>query len=62
MHVRKLMSQKEKGLYLTVYLRGQVQGVLDNFPLELGQDYKELVKSLEERYFPSNQNELYELS
>ena len=36
-------SQKEKGLYLAVSLRGQAQGVL-------GQDYKELVKSLEERF------------
>ena len=40
-------------------LRGQAQGVLDNLPLELRQDYKELVKSLEERFSPSNQTELY---
>jgi hypothetical protein len=39
--------QNEKGLYLTVSLTGQAQGVLGNFPLELRQDYKELVKSLE---------------
>jgi len=36
-------SQKEKGLYLVVSLRGQAQGVLGNLPLELRQDYKELV-------------------
>jgi hypothetical protein len=52
-------SQKEKGLYLAVSLRGQAQGVLGNLPLELSQDYKELVKSLEERFSPSNQTELY---
>jgi len=52
-------SQKEKGLYLAVSLRGQAQGVLGNLPLELRKDYKELVKSLEERFSPSNQTELY---
>jgi hypothetical protein len=44
-------SQKEEGLHLTVSLRGQAQGVLDNVPLELRKDYKEQVKSLEERFF-----------
>jgi hypothetical protein len=43
-------SQKEKGLYLAVSLRGQAKGVLGNLPFELRQDYKELVKSLEERF------------
>ena len=52
-------SQKEKGLYLAVSLRGQAQGVLGNLPLELRQNYKELIKSLEERFSPSNQTELY---
>ena len=33
--------------------------MLDNVPLELRQDYKELVKSLEERFSPSNQTELF---
>jgi hypothetical protein len=32
---------------MTVSLTGQAQGVLETFPLELRQDYKELVKSLE---------------
>jgi hypothetical protein len=45
-------SDKEKGLY-------QAQGVLGNLPLESRQDFKELVKSLEERFSPSNQTELY---
>jgi hypothetical protein len=40
-------------------LRGQAQGVLGNLPLESRQDFKELVKSLEERFSPSNQTELY---
>ena len=44
---------------MAVSLRGQAQGVLGNLPLELRQDYKELVKSLEERFSPSNQTELY---
>jgi hypothetical protein len=51
-------SDKEKGLYLAVSLRGQAQGVLGNLPLESRQDFKELVKSLEERFSPSNQTEL----
>jgi hypothetical protein len=35
-------SDKEKGLYLAVSLRGQAQGVLGNLPLESRQDFKEL--------------------
>jgi hypothetical protein len=38
-------SDKERGLYLAVSLRGQAQGVLGNLPLESRQDFKELVKS-----------------
>ena len=52
-------SETEKGLYLAVSLRGQAQGVLGNLPLEHRQNFKELVKSLEERFAPSNQTELY---
>ena len=33
--------------------------MLGNLPLESRQDFKELVKSLEERFSPSNQTELY---
>jgi hypothetical protein len=44
---------------MAVSLRGQAQGVLGNLPLESHQDFKELVKSLEERFSPSNQTELY---
>ena len=46
-HINECL-QKEKGLYLTVCLRGQAQCVLDKYPLDLRQDCKELVKSLEE--------------
>ena len=52
-------TETEKGLYLAVSLRGQAQGVLGNLPLASRQNYKELVKSLEERFSPSNQTELY---
>ena len=53
------MVTKRKRVYLAVSLRGQAQGVMSNLPLELRQNYKELVKSLEERFPPSNQTELY---
>ena len=52
-------SETEKGLYLAVSLRGQAQGVLGNLPKQDRQNFKELVKSLEERFSPSNQTELY---
>jgi hypothetical protein len=37
----------------------QAQGVLGNLPLNAKQDFDELVRSLEERFSPSNQTELY---
>ncbi|VDI31895.1 Hypothetical predicted protein [Mytilus galloprovincialis] len=40
-------------------VRGQAQGVLGNLTQESRQDFKELVKALEERFSPSNQTELY---
>ncbi|CAG2225914.1 unnamed protein product [Mytilus edulis] len=40
-------------------LRGQAQGVLGNIPTDKRQDFKELVRSLEERFSPANQTELY---
>ena len=52
-------TKEEKGLYLAVSLRGQAQGVLGNLPHAKRQDFDELVKSLEERFSPSNQTELY---
>jgi hypothetical protein len=52
-------TDTEKGLYPAVSLRGQAQGVLGNLPLNAKQDFDELVRSLEERFSPSNQTELY---
>ena len=52
-------SQEEKGLYLAVSLRGQAQGVLGNLPHSDRQDFDKLANSLEERFSPCNQTELY---
>jgi hypothetical protein len=52
-------SENEKGLYLAVALRGQAQGILGDLPIDKQQDYKSLVKALEERFAPPNQTELY---
>ena len=40
-------------------LRGQAQGILGDLPIDKQQDYKSLVKALEERFAPPNQTELY---
>ena len=40
-------------------LRGQAQGVLGNLPGDLGRNYGELIKALEDRFAPANQTELY---
>ena len=51
-------SEEQKGLYLSVSLRGQAQGVFGN--LGPGRpSYKDLVIALEERFAPPNQTELY---
>ena len=51
-------ADQQKGLYLSVSLRGQAQGVFGN--LGSGKhDYDDLVKALEERFAPPNQTELY---
>lgn len=52
-------SEEEKGMYLAVSLRGLAQGVLGNLPEYLQMDFKELCRSLEERFSPANQTELY---
>lgn len=53
-------SEKEKGMYLAVSLRGQAQGVYGNLgPGANTTDYTELVRALEERFSPPNQTELY---
>ena len=51
-------SDKQKGMYLAVSLRGQAQGVFGNIRNK-SYEYTDLVKALEERFAPPNQNELY---
>lgn len=51
-------NQTEKGLYLAVLLRCQAQGVFGNISSK-SKDYDKLVLSLEERFAPPNQTELY---
>ena len=46
-------------MYLAVFLRGHAQGVLGNLPDILQMDFKGLSRSLEERFSPMNQTELY---
>ncbi|MEW8545264.1 MAG: retropepsin-like aspartic protease, partial [Candidatus Thiodiazotropha sp.] len=51
-------TTEQKGLYLSVSLRGQAQGVFGN--LGSGKHtYDQLVTALEERFAPPNQTELY---
>ena len=49
----------EKGLYLAATLRGAAQAVLSNMKPAGRQDYPTLVKTLEERFAPPTQIELY---
>ena len=51
-------TDREKGLYLAVSLRGQAQGVFGNLATKSG-SYKELSNALQERFAPPNQTELY---
>jgi hypothetical protein len=51
-------SEKLKGLYLAVSLRGQAQGVFGNLGTK-DRSFNELVKALEKRFAPPNQKELY---
>jgi hypothetical protein len=51
-------TNKEKGLYLSVSLRGQAQGVFGNLTSK-SPNYDELVLALQERFSPPNQTELY---
>lgn len=49
----------EKGMYLVVVLRGQVQGVFGNLLREDKCNYRYLCRVLEERFVFVNQIELY---
>ena len=51
-------TDKEKGLYLAVSLRGQAQGVFGNLSSK-SNDYTELSNALQERFAPPNQTDLY---
>lgn len=51
--------ERQKGLYLAVLLQGQAQEVLGNLGGGVSHDYSILVNSLEERFLPANQMELY---
>ena len=52
-------TETEKGLYLAASLRGQALGILGNQPRDDRQNYTRLVQSLQDRFAPSNQTELY---
>ncbi|CAG2253632.1 unnamed protein product [Mytilus edulis] len=49
----------EKGFYLAASLRGQAQGVLGDLSDDKKSHFDQLVRSLEERFAPPNQSELY---
>ena len=51
----------EKGLYLSVSLRGLAQGVLGNLSVDTQMDYNELVRALNDRFAPPDQMELYRI-
>ena len=53
-------TEKERGMYLAVSLRGQAQGVFGNLAGGT-HNYTELIKALEERFAPPNQTELYRI-
>ena len=52
-------TETEKGLYLAASLRCQALGILGNQPRDDRQNYTRLVQSLQDRFAPSNQTELY---
>ena len=52
-------DEVKKGLFLALSLRGQAQAVLGDMPSDRGQQYEALVRSLQERFSPPNQTDLY---
>jgi hypothetical protein len=52
-------NYNQKGLYLAVSLGGNAQGVLGNMPKGAKSDYHSLIKTLEDRFAPPSQTELY---
>ena len=54
-------TEEEKGLYLSVSLRGHTQGVLGNLHESEQLNYAELIRALNDRFAPPDQMELYRL-
>ncbi|KAK3106230.1 hypothetical protein FSP39_015710 [Pinctada imbricata] len=54
-------SYTEKGLFLSVSLRGLAQGVLGNLSAATQMDYDQLVTALNDRFAPPDQMELYRI-
>ena len=54
-------TYREKGLYLSVSLRGLAQGVLGNLAYDTQMDYDALVQALNDRFAPPDQMELYRI-
>lgn len=52
-------TEESLGLFLAVSLRGHAESVLGDLPGDKGQHYRTLVRSLEERFSPPNQTDLY---
>ena len=52
-------SDEEKGLYLSVSLRGLAQGILGNLNENEQLNYSDLTRALSDRFAPPNQMELY---
>ncbi|KAK3098374.1 hypothetical protein FSP39_018923 [Pinctada imbricata] len=54
-------SEVEKGLFLSVSLRGLAQGILGNLSPDKQLDYNELTSALSDRFSPPDQMELYRI-
>jgi hypothetical protein len=52
-------NAERKGLFLALLLCGQAQALLGDLPTDRGQHYETLVRSLQERFSPPNQTDLY---
>ena len=54
-------SDEERGLYLSVSLRGLAQGILGNLSENEHLNYSELTRALNDRFAPPDQMELYRI-
>jgi hypothetical protein len=55
-----MWNDRQKGLYLATSLRGQAQTVLGNMETNNVCAYRDLCETLEARFAPTNQTELYQ--